>query len=292
VERHLRNLLALVGLLLSAPAFVTVTGAAGPSPDWLDPLGYRSSEAQAISLNRFGYPMVPVRLQGTALVLPLDTGNMARFSISRQVAGRLRLKTVDSSRTYDSSGQPLRTVAVYSVESLDVLGRHWERVRATEVNVPDVEGLVGPQFLADARLTLDYPRRLLAINRRGQRPALPDDALPLLESPLFPGMPVIRGRIQGRNVLVQIDTGKSRTCVDHRLVEELGLKLAPRGYRLDGLEIAGLRVDVPSAREDSFVGISQGYPGPIMVGIGADVLASLEFTIDYRDRRILLRRGK
>jgi len=97
-------------------------------------------------------------------------------------------------------------------------------------------------------------------------------------------MLVVRGAVNGEPVLIQLDTGKSRTCVDPAFAARLGLPPAPDGVSIRELSLGGVSFLVSSAKRVSFSGISQDLPEPIAVGIGSDVLARLLLTVDYPGR--------
>jgi hypothetical protein len=112
--------------------------------------------------------------------------------------------------------------------------------------------------------------------------------VPLIANKILPKLLVVRGSVNGHPVLIQIDTGKSRTCVDRTLATKLALPRAPRGYRIREVTIGNVTFSVSSAREESFEGISQSLPEPILLGIGSDLLSQVVFTIDYKTQLVLL----
>jgi hypothetical protein len=99
-------------------------------------------------------------------------------------------------------------------------------------------------------------------------------------------MPVVEGTVNGQNVLIQIDTGKSRTCVDRVLVRHLSIPEAHYGYALADVRIGSWKFAARSAREEDFSRISQGYPSPILVGIGSDVLPQVIMTVDDQSGKL------
>jgi hypothetical protein len=118
------------------------------------------------------------------------------------------------------------------------------------------------------------------------------DALPLIWNEALKGMIVIEGRVAGIKTLFQIDTGKSRTTIDRGLIARAGLKesrtLLQQGYRVDLIILGTRRFSVACAKVASFRAISEGYPEPILVGIGADILSNLVMTVDYRQKKVFI----
>ena len=94
--------------------------------------------------------------------------------------------------------------------------------------------------------------------------------------------------MRGTDVLVEIDTGKSRTTIDQTLVEALGLRVTPQGAELGGVRLGSWEWTVPSARVVNTSAISSGLPDRIALGIGSDVLRDFVLTVDYRSGRLWL----
>lgn len=82
----------------------------------------------------------------------------------------------------------------------------------------------------------------------------------------------MRGRVAGRDIYIQVDTGKTRTCVDPEFARQAGLPETGNGFRVDSREIGSLRFAVPSAKGVGFGGIGPGLDAPIRVGIGSEIL--------------------
>lgn len=101
-------------------------------------------------------------------------------------------------------------------------------------------------------------------------------------------MLVVEGYVNGVKTLIQIDTGKSRTCVDQKLIKTLNLPGNKKGYEIDSIKLGKYTFSVKNAKKTSFSGISGGYPEPIMLGIGSDILSKLILTIDYANRRLII----
>jgi predicted aspartyl protease len=246
-------------------------------------LRYRADELYPVEIGKFGYPYVTIFINGEKLKLAWDTGNLTGLVLNSDIAARLKLPVVDASKSYDSSGAVVGTFRVFNVKELSGLGRVWTNVPAHEIKTTDFDGLIGPRFLAAKRFTLDYRSKLIAISDRTLVDQKETDGaiIPLIKSPVLKEMIVIRGTVNGKNVLMQLDTGKSRTSVDASLVASEKLHQSANGYRIDEIKIGPYSFSVPSARQDSFKGISEGLPEPILIGIGSDILSQVVFTVDY-----------
>jgi predicted aspartyl protease len=255
---------------------------------WISGLGYQPSEIFPVSIGRFGYPYLQAMVNGQAVNLPFDTGNMTRLVFGQTEAQRLKLPITGQISSYGSNGDLRGLRHTYKVAEITALGRTWVDQAATEGDQPDLEGLFGPHFLLNRRFTLDYRLGLMAVSDSPMPAAMAGECLKLLPCQNEPGMPVVEGTVNGRKVLIQIDTGKSRTCVDIALARELALPRTPNGWAIAEIRIGAWACSVKSARADDFSALGQGLPGPILLGIGSDVLPQVLMTIDLRTNRLLL----
>ena len=104
----------------------------------------------------------------------------------------------------------------------------------------------------------------------------------------MPHLILASGRVNGRPVLIEFDTGASRTNIDPALVQELGLPTAGNGVRIDSLAIGPLVFAVPSARVNPKGGIDPTLSPPIQLAVGSDILAQIILTVDYTRGQLLL----
>jgi len=284
----------MIRLRLSAAFAFAACMASGQVPDthaaapWISGLGYRPSEVFPISIGRFGYPYLQVMVNRQAVNLPIDTGNMFRLVFGRTEAQRLKLPVIGQIPSYGSNGELRGLRQTFKVTEITALGRTWVDQAASEGDQPDLVGLFGPHYLLDRRFTLDYRRGLLAVSDSAMPAAMASACLKLLPCRNEPGMPVVEGTVNGRKVLIQIDTGKSRTCVDIALAQELALPRTPNGRTIADIRIGEWSCSVNSARTDDFSALGKGLPAPILLGIGSDVLPQVLMTIDLRTNCLLI----
>lgn len=236
-----------------------------------------------VTMNRFGCPEIDVRINGHAARLEFDTGNMTGLSIAPRLSDEFVLPEVGRWTSLDSEGKVRGRYPIVSVDEFRALSRTWTDVRAYEMADDRLNGLVGPRYFSDGRFTYDHVNRWLAVSR-SRLPPLPAAAclLDMVKVAEHHGMIVVRGAVGDRPVFIQIDTGKSRTCVSPQLAAELKFPSVPHGVRLDDLRIGRHSFSVRSAKLVGFGGISDGLPEPIHVGIGVDVLSQMVLTVDYR----------
>lgn len=260
-------------------------------PEWLNTLDYHPGEVFPVTIGKFGFPYLKVRVEGRELEMFFDTANMSGLLIKPGHAEKLGLPVVASGPQYNSDGSVVGTYRVFNIHRLELLGKTWTDVRAHEDWRDDRDGFFGPRFVLGKRFTLDYGHRYLAVSES----PLPDrDAagvsLPMVPSSDNPGMIMVYGSVNGKRVLIQLDTGKSRTCVDRDLAAALKLPSIPHGYRIDAIELGPYSFSVRSAKEVSFMGLSEGLHDPILLGVGSDVLSGILLTVDYPDNTVYIRK--
>jgi len=215
-----------------------------------------------------------------------DTGNLSGLLVSTELADSLTLAPSGQVQSQNSDGSPAGSKRRFTVNQLRVFGEEWVQQTAVERHEKYPPALIGPRFLQDRRFTLDYRSRALAVSKSAAPPtAQAGVAEPLVWSSRLPGLLVVQGSVNQHRVLLQLDTGKSRTCIDGGFLASLGLRNADaRGVPIPDLRLGGRSFSVPSAKVVGFGGISEGLPEPIIVGVGSDVLRNIVLTVDYRTR--------
>ncbi len=259
-----------------------------PAPtSWQEPLGYRPEQVHPIRIGALGLPVVPIEIDGARLEAVFDTGDMAGIVLPSPTIARLGLRQAGEAPQYDGSGRRIGTVTTWATEAVVFLGDTLREQRVIGIDPAGVPGLVGPSAVPGSRFTVDYGCPCLAASDAPSPPAREGTVeLPLLRSSRFPRLILVRGTVQGTPVVVEIDTGKSRTVVDPALADRLALPPVAGGHRIEELRIGSRVFAVPSARRDGLAGIDPTLPEPVGVGMGSDLLANLVFTVDF-DRGVL-----
>jgi hypothetical protein len=254
----------------------------GGAPGWIGAFGYSPEEVVPIEIGNYRYPYVAVTVAGDSQLLVFDTGNMVGISVSSELFDRLGLRSDGSWTSLSSAGEARGTYRFADGVSVARAGEEPRSARVYESGFHDGAGLLGPGDLGGQRFTVDYASRSLAVSAGGGPEAVPGfQAVPLVRSARHPGLILVRGTIEGRPVLIQLDTGKSRTVVDPDLAGELGLAPARNGVAIRSLTIGGLEFRISSAKEVDLTGIDVELPDPILVGIGSDILSRFAWTVDY-----------
>jgi hypothetical protein len=255
---------------------------------WREIFSYSPQEVFPIEVGTYGYPFIQARIRDLDLALAIDTGNMQGILISPKIAGKLKLETSGGIRRLDSAGNPVGTFKQFQIDQIQMLGKSWRNQSAMENNNTRLNGLIGPKYLG-SRFSLDYRLRVLAVSDSAIDPEnISVQPLEMVRSERNPLLIIVRGQVGKRPVLIELDTGKSRSTLDPSLAAELGLPQTLGGYRLEDLRLGGLSFAVANAKAVDFSGISGDLEEPILVGAGSDILSKVVLTVDYRLRRVWL----
>jgi predicted aspartyl protease len=257
-------------------------------PAWVSDLGYHANELAPLTVGPYGFPYLEVVINDSHFEFAFDTGNMSGLLISPQVAAECGLQPVDTSTHYDSAGNTVAVKEVFEIHELVAFGSTWGQQVAHEYSLAGVPGLIGPRFLIGRRFTLDYRAGLMAVSNSPLPKASTAAVLELIRSPEHEALILVKGLVNGRATVVEIDTGKSRTVVDPTLISDLDLPRTEDGVQIDEIRIGMHRFSASSAKKKSFKGISRGLEVPIGIGVGSDILSRLIVTVDYRQRALLL----
>ena len=288
LSRQCRHLF-LLAILSAIASPADTNGDPQPRPAWVAELGYRQQEVFPIRIERHGFPEVPVLLNGKAFHLVFDTGNMMGLTLSPEIIHQLDLPEVGTSPHFDAAGNLEGENPVRRVREVVFSGETWRESSAHQEWRENLAGLIGPRFVKGKRFTLDYRNRLMAVSKSPFPEAIGSgEKFPMVVSPHHEGLILIRGFVEGQKVLIELDTGKSRTVVDPQLVELLDLPEVPHGRRIREVRFGSHTFAVRSAKVSSFRGISKRLPEPILLGVGSDFLSGVLFSCDYPGQAVIL----
>jgi predicted aspartyl protease len=283
----LRRIASLQGLLLSA--WLVAGAGTEQQPPWLSELGYRADEIYTARRGHLGMPFVEVRIGESRQQLLLDTGNMVGLTLATKVLDQLRLPEIGDWEKLDGNGRVSGTYRKVRAPTVRLLGRTLSDRTIFEIPDSDLAGLVGPDALPGTRFTLDYRVEVIAVTSSPME-TVPSGftALPMTRSSRHPRLILATGRVNGRPVLIEFDTGASRANIDPQLVRELALPAGPHGVRIDSLEIGPMSFAVPSAKVAPKSGIDPALRPPIQLSIGSDILSQVILTVDYAGGQLLV----
>lgn len=251
-------------------------------------LDYGSEEIFPIKIDNYGFPNVKIIYGNEPIWIIWDTGDMIGLVMSKEIIKKNRLSVEDSIRLRDSEGNFVGYSYRYVADTVIIFDEVITNVSISS-GEPNYNGLIGPQFVNLNRFTIDYQNRLIGISMN----ALPDneivkETIPMVRSDIFPRLIIIAGVVRDKRVLIELDTGKSRTVIDPELVEELNLGEGEYGVIIDNLQIGKNRFEINNGKLKSFKGISKSLSEPIRIGIGSDILEQFLFTVDYEQGIVVL----
>ena len=284
-------------MILWVPWFVLGQGCqtAMDPVQWGKEYHYGVDETIPIKIGRHNFPLVPGKINTLDVNIFFDTGNFFGLEIGPGLARTLKLRPSGNERkNYTSDGTYRYSQKGYDVESFTVFRTEFKNIEMFEMTDDTFEASVGIQDLLDGRFTIDYKNRLMGISSRPfDKEGIEIDEFPLIWNEALRGMIVIEGHVNGIETLFQIDTGKSRTTIDEDLIVRAGLKenhtLFQLGYKVDLIILGKKSFSIERAKVANFKAISEGYPKPILVGIGADILSRIVLTVDYSQKKVFIR---
>jgi hypothetical protein len=252
-------------------------------------LGYRPEELFVLRRGHLGMPFLEVAIGDSTYWLLFDTGNMVGLTLATPLLDQLRLPESGRWDRLDSDGRVIGSYRRVRAPAVQLLGRALADQTIFEFSDTALGGLVGPDALPGPRFALDYQAGILAVTPSPLR-EVPSGftALPLTRSSRHPRLILVAGRVNGYPVLIEFDTGASRSNIDPALVQELSLPTAGNGVRIDSLTIGPLVFTVPSARINPKAGIDPTLSPPIQLAVGSDILGQVILMVDYTRGQLLL----
>lgn len=250
-------------------------------PRWVSDLGYNLNEVFPISQGSLGRPRVQVGIGDSVYWLLFDTGNMVGVTLATTLLEHLQLPGDGHWDSYDSDGQVIGRYRRFKAPVIYFLGSVLKNQTIFEFVDNRERGLIGPDAVPGTRFTMDYRAGVLAVTGHPVH-RIPNGftVLPLTRSNRHPRLILTLGYVNGRQVLIEFDTGASRCNIDQVLVRELNLPQSKNGASIDSLQIGPLVFSV-TARVNPKSGIDRTLNPPILLAVGSDILKQFIMTIDY-----------
>lgn len=259
--------------------------------EWCNRYGFAEDEVFDIEIGNYGFPYIDTEINGHQIKMMYDTGNMVGISVTSEVAKQLGLTKIDGimQTRVDTGGLFLGKLNVFASAKVNVFGWEITPEMIYETFSNGIDGLLPPSLLLDYRVTIDYKNKFMGISKNSfPEKHMKKETFPLIVNPLQPGLPVIAGEVNGEQVLIMLDTGCSRTCVDEELINKLSLPANEWGYEIREVRLGSFKFPINNAKKVSYAGINRGYPGPIMLCLGSDIISKVVFTVDYPNEKVIL----
>jgi hypothetical protein len=266
-------LFVLVALAASVPGCIPER-----LPEWAEGFEYDAAEIYPIYVDKDGSAFVSATFGGEPLALLFDTSLEAGLSITGNLVEQMGLLALeDEHDNYDIDE------LLYRLPAFTAFGRQWRDQVVVPMSDTRYNGSIGPQYLNGSRWTLDYDHQVLAVSGSPLPEGLNTSTIPL-EFNDESLMPVVRGRLNGEPVLLELDTGSSHTTIDLLLARKIGVLTEDEEGAAVQITIAAHTFQVEAAS----VGLLPITGELHRVRLGADVLSQMVLTVDYKSGTVAI----
>jgi predicted aspartyl protease len=220
-----------------------------------------------------GKPFVMVMVNGKGpFRFVIDTGTGGEAFVTSELAEQLGLTAAGQIRLNDPSGKGGQKVPLVVIQSLRVAGVEFTGIKAAVHNLSGgdgyCQGLLGFLLFRDYLLTLDYPRRRMAL---ASGELSPDGGRSVLPFRMPDGIPVVSLSIGATRIDAQLDSGGA----DLSNAQSLSTRFLVKG--------ANLATDVRLGSytfKHPFVEINPAFP---LANFGSCPMQSFALTFDQKN---------
>jgi hypothetical protein len=181
--------------------------------------------------DRYDHMLAPVTINGQGpFNFLLDTG--ANVScVSHRLAERLALQTHESAPVHTVVG--VRDRPIVLLDQLQVGPRNRRRVRAPALPIkgPDVDGVLGVDWLKGQRLVLDFRARRLEITRSQPDQGVPGKVVIVPARRRHGQLTIVDAELSGERISAIIDSGAQGTLCNSRLRDIVRAQETRKGRR-------------------------------------------------------------
>jgi hypothetical protein len=297
------NFIAFVGFFIlscSASLAQAVLEKAGdfyPRHDWIERLQYRPGEVCPIQFKMTPCPLIEVKIDGKSFWLTFDFGSAGGMMVTTAIEDKITYEVVRDLSTIFADGRPRGRGKEIVLTRVEVFGKTHDRVSCELYDwrifssSPN-DGGISLAYIENTRFTLDYRNKRLAVSDSPFPEGLLKDGgfavIPLLKSPEWNKYGLyLKGKVNGQDVVIYIDSGSSHSFVDRSLFDEKSISkvgnndvcLSKIPVSLDGLDMKISKVRVSDIRRNT------NYDRPVRMTMGSDLLKSFVFTVDRTEGR-------
>ena len=248
-------------------------------------------------LERYGKPYVMVTINGKGPYrFVIDTGTGADAFISPELSDELHLPSDGEALLSDPSKQSPQRVPMMLLESLQVAGVEFPRVRAVRHTVTgeagSCNGLLGFTLFRNYLLTLDFPGRLVSLT---QGSLIPDGERNVLPFRVPEGVPIAMLRVAGKLVEAQFDSGGGGLTLPERLSTRLKWEVYPVAFATGTTMTTRFQIKAAKLASDVKVGkftfhhpVVEIHPAFPLVNFGSPPMQSFAITFDQKNLLVRL----
>lgn len=250
-----------------------------------------------------GMPTIELMVNGKGpFVFGIDTGAQGGARIDSSLMEKLALKPSGHVRATDGSGRNPQMAEMVKLESIDVGGLRFAEVTAGSRNYRksprplNIDGILGLSVFSEYLVTLDYPAKLLRIEK-GELPKA--DGAEILDYKSKGGIPLLEMSVGGTKIDAHLDSGNMiggfvlPTAFAEKLNRVSDPVVVGRARSASGeMEITQVQVkDVIRLGRHEFPEPTITYPALSDIGnIGAKTLSQFVVTFDQKNERVRLKR--
>ena len=239
-----------------------------------------------------GKPFVMVMVNGKGpFRFVIDTGTGGEAFVTSELAEQLGLTAAGQIRLNDPSGKGGQKVPLVVIQSLRVAGVEFTGIKAAVHNLSGgdgyCQGLLGFLLFRDYLLTLDYPRRRMAL---ASGELSPDGGRSVLPFRMPDGIPVVSLSIGATRIDAQLDSGGAGLSLPLQLTSKL--KFSSDSADLSNAQSLSTRFLVKGANlaadvrlgsytfKHPFVEINPAFP---LANFGSCPMQSFALTFDQKN---------
>jgi predicted aspartyl protease len=248
---------------------------------------------QAPMVARYGKPYVMVTINGKGpFRFVIDTGTGGDVLVTPELARELALPTVGHATLSDPSGQGGKRAPIVELDSVEFAGVQFNGIRALShpffSEAGTCDGLLGFTLFRDYLLTLDFPNRLVTLNK-GALEA--DGGKSVLPFRMPDGVPIAFLKVDGlAPVEAQLDSGGGGLVLPETLAARLHYDVAPVVFasgrsvstRFE-LKAAKLASDVKLGRYTFTHPVVEIHPAFPLVNFGSPPMQIFAITFDQKN---------
>lgn len=250
-----------------------------------------------------GMPTVELIVNGKGpFVFGIDTGAQGGARIDSSLMERLALKPSGHVRAIDGSGRNPQMAEMVKLESIEIGGLRFSDVTAGSRNYRksprplNIDGILGLSVFSEYLVTLDYPAKLLRLEK-GELPKA--DGAEILDYKSKGGIPLLEMTVGGTKIDAHLDSGNMigafvlPTAFAEKLTRASEAVVVGRALSASGeMEIKQVQVnDVIRLGRHEFPEPIVTYPALSNIGnVGAKTLSQFVVTFDQQHERVRLKR--
>jgi hypothetical protein len=250
-----------------------------------------------------GMPTIELMVNGKGpFVFGVDTGAQGGARIDSSLMEKLALKPSGQVRATDGSGRNPQMAEMVKLDSIVIGNLRFADVTAGSRNYRksprplNIDGILGLSVFSEYLVTLDYPRKLLRIEK-GELPKA--DGVEILDYKSKGGIPLLEMSVGGTKIDAHLDSGNMigafvlPTAFAEKLTRISEPVVAGRARSASGeMEIKQVQVkDLIRLGRHEFPEPTITYPALSDIGnVGAKTLSQFVVTFDQQHERVRLKR--